>query len=158
DQGATELARFCEAVTIEEEGVFGAFPHYDNGLYTFLLDYRPYASSDGMEHRDSTVITQSVDPARRKYGDSIDSIAHEFFHSWNVERIRPRSLEPFDLERENMSSELWFAEGVTNYYGPLILVRAGITDINRFAANLTIAVNSLITSPGRNIYDAAGMS
>jgi predicted metalloprotease with PDZ domain len=159
DQAATELARFCEAVTIEEEGVFGAFPRFDNGMYTFLLDYRPYANNDGMEHRDSTSISQSTDPHSRKYGESIYAIAHEFFHAWNVERIRPRSLEPFDFERENMSNELWFAEGVTNYYGPLISVRAGITNLDQFAANLTDAVNALVTSPARNnIYDATALS
>lgn len=158
DQAATDLAKYCEAITVEEEGVFGAFPHFDNGVYTFLLDYRPYASVDGMEHRNSTVISQPVEPTRRNYGESLNAVAHEFFHAWNVERIRPRSLEPFDFERANMSSELWFAEGVTNYYAPLVLKRAGITNIDQFLANLTVAVNSLVTSPGRNLFDAAAMS
>ena len=51
--------RMCEAVVLEEEGVFGAFPKYDNGSYTFLVDYLPYVAGDGMEHRNSTVITNT---------------------------------------------------------------------------------------------------
>ena len=58
---AAAFARLCEAVTAEEEGVFGAFPKYDTGSYTFLLDYLPYVSSDGMEHRDCPVITGTRD-------------------------------------------------------------------------------------------------
>lgn len=158
DEAISGLARYCEAITIEAEGVFGAYPRYDNGTYTFLLDYRPYALNDAMEHRNSSVVSQTMEPNRRNYADSLNVIAHEFFHSWNVERIRPRSLEPFDFERANMSGELWFAEGVTNYYAPLILRRAGITSIDQFLANLTIAVNSLVTSPGSHLFDAAALS
>ncbi len=58
-------------------------------------------------------------------------ISHEFFHAWNVERIRPQSLEPFNFEDANMSGELWLAEGFTSYYGPLILRRAGLIDVAR---------------------------
>lgn len=158
EHAVTELAKFCEAVTVEEEGVFGEFPKFDNGNYTFILDYKPYALNDAMEHRDSSFISHSSEPRFGKNADAIDSIAHEFFHSWNVERIRPKSLEPFDMERENMSSELWFAEGVTSYYAPLVLARAGITNLDQFAANLTIAINSFLTFPGRNVNDATAMS
>ena len=90
------------------------------------MDYLPYVSGDGMEHRDSTVITSVRPLTRESAGELIESVAHEFFHSWNVKRIRPRSLEPFDYERVNMSGELWFAEGLTDYYAPLVLKRAGL--------------------------------
>jgi predicted metalloprotease with PDZ domain len=56
----------------------------------------------------------------------LGTYSHEFFHSWNVERIRPKSLEPFNFEHANMSSELWFAEGFTQYYGEMLLVRTGL--------------------------------
>jgi predicted metalloprotease with PDZ domain len=62
------------------------------------------------------------------------AVAHEFFHGWNVERIRPRSLEPFNLEDVNMSGELWLAEGFTNYYGALLLHRAGLAKLSDTAA------------------------
>ena len=96
DTATTEFARYCEAVVTEAEGVFGSFPHYDSGLYTFLLDYQPFDGVDAMEHRNSTFISNPAELSRRSYTDLIDSVAHEFFHSWNVERIRPRSLEPFN--------------------------------------------------------------
>lgn len=158
DQVASEFARVCEAIVLEAEGVFGSFPNYDAGHYTFLLDYLPWASGDAMEHRNSTVISSSLELVRRSYGDFVESVAHEFVHSWNVERIRPKSLEPFDFERANMSGELWFAEGFTNYYGPLILARAGITGVDQFAADLGQALNAVLTAPGRERMNAPGMS
>ena len=77
-----------------------------------------------MEHRNSTVITAARIHRQRTRSDLLDTVAHEFFHCWNVERIRPKGLEPFDFDRANMSGELWLAEGFTQYYGPLALQRA----------------------------------
>ena len=156
-QQTENYARMCQAVVLEEEGVFGALPHYDGGTYTFLVDYLPYASSDGMEHRDSTVITSRESLADSAH-DLIGTVAHEFFHSWNVRRIRPRSLQPFDFERPNMSGELWFAEGFTNYYGPLALKRAGLSDLDQFAKTVGGAVSTALTAPGRQVHNAIGMS
>ena len=155
---AAQFARMCEAVVLEEEGVFGALPKYDNGSYTFLLDVLPYASFDGMEHRDSTVITGAGDVLRGRGEGMIGAAAHEFFHSWNVKRMRPKTLEPFDYERANMSGELWFAEGFTNYYGPLALERSGISTLNQFAHAMGNAVNAVLTSPGRLVRSPAEMS
>jgi predicted metalloprotease with PDZ domain len=116
----------------------------------------PYADGDGMEHRNSTVVTtwRSLDHAVRNLG----TIAHEFFHAWNVERIRPRTLEPFDFERANMSGELWFAEGFTSYYQNLVLARAGIIDLDAFADSQTPAVNSVVNAPGRRHFTPVEMS
>jgi predicted metalloprotease with PDZ domain len=155
---ADQFARMCEAVVLEEEGVFGTLPRYDDGTYTFLLDVLPYASFDGMEHRDSTVITGAGDVIHGRGEGMIGAAAHEFFHSWNVKRMRPKTLEPFDYERANMSSELWFAEGFTNYYGPLALERSGITGLNEFAHGMVNAVNAVLTSPGRLVRSPAEMS
>jgi predicted metalloprotease with PDZ domain len=154
---AAAYAKLCQAVTAEEEGVWGAFPQYDTGAYTFLLDYLPYAAGDGMEHRDSTVIsgTRNLKDAASQL---IGTVAHEFFHSWNVKRIRPRSLEPFDFENPNMSGELWFAEGFTNYYGPLALKRAGLESIERFTRSMGVAVSSVMTGPGREVFNVVDMS
>lgn len=154
---AKVFAEMCKAVVLEEEGVFGGLPKYDNGAYTFLIDYLPYASFDGMEHRDSTVITGTrnlKENARRDIG----AVSHEFFHSWNVRRIRPKSLEPFHFEGANMSGELWFAEGFTNYYGPLVLNRAGLSTLDDFVRSMSYAVNTVLTAPGREIYNVIGMS
>jgi predicted metalloprotease with PDZ domain len=159
DDAVARFQRMCEAVVLEEEGVFGAFPRYDNGSYTFLVDYLPYVSGDGMEHRNSTVIT-SARPLTRESGEQqIGSVAHEFFHSWNVKRIRPRSLEPFDFERVNMSGELWFAEGFTEYYGPLSLTRAGLSSRDEFVGGvMKNVVNTVLAAPGREVFSLADMS
>jgi len=158
DDVAERFQKMCEAVVLEEEGVFGAFPKYDNGSYTFLVDILPYVSGDGMEHRNSTVITGARPLTRESAAQQIGSVAHEFFHSWNVKRIRPRSLEPFDYERVNMSGELWFAEGFTDYYGPLALTRAGLSSRDEFLGTLRDAVNTVLTAPGREMFSAVDMS
>ena len=80
----------------QEEAIFGEFPAYEPGFYTFLADYLPYASGDGMEHRNSTVMTSPGSIANARV-ELLDTVAHEFFHSWNVERIRPaqpRAVRP----------------------------------------------------------------
>ena len=81
-----------------------------------------------MEHRNSTVVTS---PARSRRTPALGTSSHEFFHCWNVERIRPQGLEPFDFEEANMTGSLWLAEGFTQYYGPLIMTRAGLMDHRR---------------------------
>jgi predicted metalloprotease with PDZ domain len=158
DDMVDRFQRMCEAVVVEEEGVFGAFPKYDTGSYTFLVDYLPYVSGDGMEHRNSTVITSAQALTRQSAPQLIESVAHEFFHSWNVKRIRPRSLEPFDFERANISGELWFAEGFTDYYGPLALTRADLMARDEFLAVVGNAVNTALTAPGREVFSAVDMS
>jgi predicted metalloprotease with PDZ domain len=157
DERVAAFAEMCKAVVLEEEGVFGAFPNYDDGVYTFLIDYLPYAYGDGMEHRDSTVITGTRDLSGSADSE-IGTVSHEFFHSWNVKRIRPRSLEPFDFERADMSGELWFAEGFTNYYGLLVLERAGISTLDQFVDYMGGAVNTVLTAPGRKVFDVIDMS
>ncbi len=157
DAEAQVFAEMCKAVVLEEEGVFRAFPKYDTGSYTFLIDYLPWASFDGMEHRDSTVITGSND-LKGSAAREIEAVSHEFFHSWNVRRIRPRSLEPFDFERADMSGELWFAEGFTNYYGILVLKRAGFRSLDQFAGEMGSAVDTVLTAPGRKVHDVIEMS
>ena len=124
-----ELDQYFEGVrkvVLQEKAVFGEFPDFDYGEYTFLACYIPNASGDGMEHRNSTILTGTRSLANGGMQGNMGTVSHEFFHAWNVERIRPKSLEPFDYEEANMSGELWFAEGFTSYYTGLILVRAGL--------------------------------
>ena len=135
-----------EKIVRQEEAIFEEYPEYEPGYYTFLADYLPYANSDGMEHRNSTVMSARGTIAGARL-DLLGTVAHEFFHSWNVERIRPRDLEPFDLDRVNMSSELWLAEGFTQYYGPLVLQRAGLVDVRETSRTLTDLVDLVSTGP-----------
>jgi predicted metalloprotease with PDZ domain len=90
--------------------------------------------------------------------DAISLAAHEFFHSWNVERIRPRSLEPFKLDAPNPSGELWFAEGVTSYYELLTMGRAGFWDTSRVAWRIGQTLDLLLRSPARKYVSAEGAS
>jgi len=151
------FARDVEKIVREERGVYGEFAPYDGGTYTFIADYLPWANGDGMEHRNSTIIT-SASSLRTNRGGLLSTVSHEFFHSWNVERIRPKSLEPFNFDDANMSGELWLAEGFTNYYGPLALRRAGLTQLSEFAATIGSAINEVTFSPGRQVHTAEEMS
>lgn len=155
-----ELDAYAEQVkkiVLEQRAIFGELPAFDYGTYTFLADYLPWVSGDGMEHRNSTVVSSTGSLAQNGNG-LLGTVSHEFFHAWNVERIRPRSLEPFDFERANMSEELWFAEGFTSYYGPLALKRAGITSLDDYARGIGFGVATVLTAPGRNYFSAVEMS
>ena len=138
-----------EKIVREQAAVFGDLAPFDAGTYTFLMDYLPWADGDGMEHRNSTVCTAAATLA-----DGMSRVAgtasHEFFHSWNVERIRPASLEPFDFTKPNMSGELWLAEGFTSYYGVLAMVRAGIVTRDQGAAQLAMFATGVLRAPARS--------
>ena len=157
DGAVKDLAKKAQAVVLEAEGVFGGLPKFDNGTYTFLVDYLPYVFGDGMEHRDSTSISGMVD-LKEAPDEGLDTVSHEFFHAWNVRRIRPRDLEPFDFERANMSGELWFAEGFTSYYGPLMIKRAGLSSLDELTRDLSGMVNRVVNAPGRELFSVVEMS
>ena len=149
--------RDVERIVIQEGAIFGEFPAYEPGTYTFLADYVPNADGDGMEHRNSTVMTAPATIGADRLL-LLDIVSHEFFHGWNVERIRPRSLEPFDFDRANMSGELWLAEGFTQYYGSLALVRAGLEDAGGMARTATGLISAVRDSPAHLVRSAEEMS
>jgi len=122
--------------------------------YTFLF-HIGFPGGDGMEHLTSTQIINAapwIDTATVLSGISTGS--HEYFHTWNVKRIRPVALGPFDYTREQYQPSLWVAEGWTNYYGNITLHRAGIVPKEHYYRNLAriISVNS--ESPGRREVSA----
>jgi predicted metalloprotease with PDZ domain len=151
------FARDVEAIVREARGVFGEFAAFDSGAYTFIADYLPWASGDGMEHRNSTILTSGSSIASNRLG-LLGTVAHEFVHSWNVERIRPATLEPFDFEEANETGELWLAEGFTSYYGPLLLQRAGLTRFPDFTSELSRVINAVALSPARDLRTVEEMS
>jgi predicted metalloprotease with PDZ domain len=146
-----------EKIVRQEGAIYGEYPDYEPGHYTFLADYLPYANGDGMEHRNSTVITAagSIGSTRESL---LDTVAHEFFHCWNVERIRPKGLEPFDFDRANLSGELWLAEGFTQYYGPLAMQRAQLVDVASTARTFGRLIESVSQGPGHLVRSAEEMS
>jgi predicted metalloprotease with PDZ domain len=159
ETAVNEYAALTEKIANEMAAVYGEFPEFDNGTYVFLGDYVPWGGSDGMEHRNSTVVAEAVslrDPEMVRA--VLGTVSHEFFHAWNVERIRPKSLEPFDFEEANISGELWLAEGFTQYYGGLIMVRAGLSQMDRWIAGMGSVANAVVNTPARQFRSAVGMS
>jgi predicted metalloprotease with PDZ domain len=152
------FAKMVQKVVLEEKAVYGELPSYDYGEYTFLDDVYPTNSGDGMEHRNSTCIVQTAPKIEGNEVRELSTFSHEYFHSWNVKRIRPKSLEPFNFEHANMSSELWFAEGFTQYYGELLLVRAGFHTVDEYTNQLAGLVNQVLNTPGAAKYPATQMS
>ncbi|MGI4021649.1 MAG: M61 family metallopeptidase [Janthinobacterium lividum] len=150
--------KMIQKLVEEEKAVFGEWPVYDYGSYTFLQDVYPGNAGDGMEHRNSTIIVERNKQIAGNEVDLLSTFSHEYFHSWNVERIRPKSLEPFNFEHANMSSELWFAEGFTQYYGEMLLVRAGFRKVNEYTNVLTGLVNQALNTPGAAHYSPAQAS
>ncbi len=145
-------------VVLEQKQVFGEVPTFDYGEYIFLACYMPNATGDGMEHRNSTSIPSSRSLSNGGIETNIGTVAHEFFHIWNVERLRPKSLEPFDFSRANMSGDLWFAEGFTSYFDDLSLVRSGIISQEKYFDGLTRTFNYVWTSPARQFFNPIEMS
>jgi predicted metalloprotease with PDZ domain len=137
-------------VVEEAVAMWGEPAGYDHGTYTFLIDYLPWASGDGMEHRNSTVITstRTIDTREQRIS-RLGTFSHEFFHSWNMERLRSKAIEPFNFEGEDMSGELWFGEGFTNYYGPLIIRRAGFYTDEEYLSMMGGEIIGTINSPAR---------
>jgi len=113
--------------------------------YLFIFHIGPYGDvgGGGMEHANSTAIAVSSVPLATSIG------AHEFFHVWNVKRIRPQTLEPVDYTKEEYTRALWFAEGVTNTYESFTLVRTGIWSKDQFYQDLSDQITELQSRPAR---------
>jgi predicted metalloprotease with PDZ domain len=132
---------------IIDEGykIFGELP-YDN--YTFIVNLR---GGGGLEHLNSTALQFNrfgFKPEAR-YQDFLSLVAHEYFHLWNVKRIRPDALGPFDYENENYTRLLWVAEGGTAYYESVLLRRAGLITAEKFLSDKATAIQQLQARPGR---------
>ena len=158
---AADLDTYFEkvkSVVLAEKDVYGELADYDYGTYIFLACYLPNVSGDGMEHRNSTILTDREGLAEGGMEGNIGTVSHEFFHSWNVERIRPQALEPFDFTEANMSGELWFAEGFTSYYTGLILCRAGVITPEQYVEGLDGTFNYVWNSPARQFFNPIEMS
>jgi predicted metalloprotease with PDZ domain len=156
---ADAYIRDVEKTVREGMKIFGELPKFDAGTYTFLADYLPWVNSDGMEHRNSTVV--SSPGALRNPGQRdriMAAVSHEFFHSWNMERLRSQQIEPFDFEEADMSDALWFGEGFTNYFDSLILERAKLMSTASLLGNFAGALDTVTLSPGRQFRSAVEMS
>jgi len=135
-----------ESIVRYENSVFGAPPLEQ---YTFLFNLG-FPGGDGMEHLYSTQIQSS-----RRWNDSarvlsgIGTAAHEYFHVWNIKRVRPAVLGPFDYTKEQYEPSLWVGEGWTQYYGEVTLRRAGIVDDAAFYRSMAGTIQANLSAPGR---------
>ena len=145
-QTEEELKRICQYEFRLMDGA--PFDHYPFDHYTFILHIGRGAGGGGMEHSYSTAIGVPSD----EYLAGV--AAHEFFHLWNVKRIRPATLEPVDYTKEQYTRALWFAEGVTNTYGSFTLVRSGIWSKDRFYEDLGEQITELETRPANRWQSA----
>ena len=160
-------------VETEVELMGGEMPYHD---YTFILHLRANTGG-GLEHLNSTALgyprfgfgpepkegseVNSAGPNAprpRTYRGFLSLVAHEFFHLWNVKRIRPDALGPFDYTRENYTRSLWVAEGITDYYARLVLRRAGLFTEQDFLKEQARAFQALQNVPGRLVMSVEDAS
>ncbi|HXI24104.1 MAG TPA: PDZ domain-containing protein [Pyrinomonadaceae bacterium] len=147
------LVRDLEKIVRTEVAMWGP-PEFDS--YTFLIHFANDGhSSDGMEHLTSTQIIQPGALGEgNTYEETLDTAAHEFFHVWNVKRLRPAELGPWDFTRPANTRGLWIAEGITNYYGHLMQRRAGIWNDAKLFAALSEQIADIENSPGSKLMSA----
>ena len=120
----------------------------------------------GLEHRASTALMCSrndlphmgMTQASESYRTFLGLVSHEYFHTWNVKRIKPAAFTPYDLDRENYTTLLWAFEGITSYYDDLILVRSGLLSADQYLEALGRSITQLMRSPGRRKQSLADSS
>ena len=152
DYSPGPILRSLQKITTAETTLMQDLPFRQ---YTFLLHFpRESGSTGGMEHRDGTAITVPASSLRGGDGYLESVAAHEFFHAWNVKRIRPQLLEPVDYIHGNDTGDLWMCEGVTNTYAQLVLLRAGLIDRQAFYARVADAIQILQRRDARRFQSA----
>ena len=147
---ARDLARVCQC----HIDLFGGRAPFERYLFQITA---PGDGHGGLEHRSSTSLLCRRDelPARGEAAISDDYLhflglaSHEYFHSWNVKRIKPQAFSPYDLSRENYTRQLWAFEGITSYYDDLALVRCGLIDVARYLELLGRTISAVLRTPGR---------
>jgi predicted metalloprotease with PDZ domain len=156
---ASDLTRICE----EQVRMFGEPVPMPRYLFLTRVVKKGYG---GLEHRDSSALMCSRDDLplpgetrpSRGYRGFLGLCSHEYFHLWNVERIRPQAFLQNDLSREAYTEDLWAYEGVTSYYDELVMVRAGLIDLTSYLELLSDAATRLWRTPGRARQSLAASS
>jgi len=153
DEKATQFAEMLSKVATAQSEIFGGLP-YEKYIY-FYFFARPESNAGGaLEHLNS-----HVSFARMPNPDfMIGTAAHEFFHLWNVKRIRPADMWPYDYSREDETPLLWVSEGFTNYYGSISLYRAGLRTREQFLRNVEGAINGVEGDEARAYISPANSS
>lgn len=151
------LVRDIQKIVTAELAMWGT-PEFDR--YTFMIHFAADDKSyDGMEHLVSTQIIRGgviTDPTT--YQATIETVAHEFFHAWNVKRLRPVELGPWDWTKPANTGSLWIAEGLTQYYGTMMMRRAGLWDDARTLRDLEGTISDVENAPGVKLMSAESAS
>lgn len=142
-----KAAAGAKKVAEAQHAFWGSFP-YERYLY---LNWVADSGGGGLEHLDSTLMLTTQDHTREdeQYHGWLGLVAHEQFHAWNVKRMRPKALGPFDYEHELHTDDLWVAEGFTSYYDDLLLARAGLIDQDDWLERVGKNLQRLSETPGR---------
>ncbi|MDR0275438.1 MAG: peptidase M61 [Burkholderiaceae bacterium] len=158
-----DTRKICQAAIAFWHGARGRPPH---GRYLFLLNAL-HEGYGGLEHRHGAALQCArkdlprlgeAGPPSEGYAGLLGLISHEYFHLWNVKRLRPAELARYDYERENHTRLLWFFEGFTSYYDDLLLLRAGLIDAAAYFKLLATAINQVLQAPGRRVQSVAQAS
>ncbi|MHB8206753.1 M61 family metallopeptidase [Mucilaginibacter sp.] len=148
----TDMSKIVE----QETAVYGENP---NKHYVFIV-HNFLRGGGGLEHLSSTVLGASRDAYGTPHGyqNFLSLVAHEHFHLWNVKRLRPIALGPFDYDNENYTTDLWIAEGFTAYYEDIILRHANIIDADNYLGVMANDINQVENTPGKKIQSIADAS
>jgi predicted metalloprotease with PDZ domain len=160
---AADLRKVCAWQIDLFGGAAGSRAPFDRYLFLVAAVGDGYG---GLEHRDSAslVISRSGLPRADTTGVDDDYrgflglASHEYFHSWNVKRIRPCAFAPYDLARESYTRQLWAFEGITSYYDDLALVRSGVIDAKSYLELLGRGITNVLRTPGRRLQSVAESS
>jgi predicted metalloprotease with PDZ domain len=149
EAGVFDGARAAGDITkiVEQDRRFWGSLPYDKYLFLNMIT----ESGGGLEHKNSQLIMTSrwATRTRKGYLSFLSLVSHEYFHAWNVKRLRPIELGPFDYEHEVYTKNLWISEGLTDYYGDLQVRRAALSSEAEFLDALSDAIEQLQTTPGR---------
>lgn len=155
DQHA-RLADYLTRLALVQRNIFGELP-YEKYVYFYFFAPPESNAGGGLEHLNSHVVVGAGGPNAR--AETLTGIAsHEFFHLWNVKRLRPAEMWPYDYSRENESPLLWFSEGLTNYYGALAEYRAGTMTRARFLEAVGDAAGGVESNEARKYISPADAS
>lgn len=144
-----------EKIVTEEQKFWIDVPYDDYWFINLVTE-----SGGGLEHDNSTVLMSNRWTMRRRdsYLNWLALVSHEFFHTWNVRRLRPKSLMTYDYEQEQYTRELWIAEGITSYFDDLLLVWSGLCSRDEYLCRLSKTIQSVQTAPGRLVQGLADAS
>lgn len=145
---SSRVVKDLEAIVRAHKEFWGSFP-YQRYVFINLLT----EAGGGLEHARSSVLMASrwSTRTRKAHLRWLELASHELFHAWNVKRLRPIELGPFDYEREVFTPSLWVVEGITDYYGDVLVLRAGRSSAQEFLDSLSDKIEELQTTPGRAV-------